>query len=187
MNPQLKQSWLAALRSGEYKQAFGHLRITTGMGDVRHCAMGVLYDLITPKPAVIREPPFPFHFEGVSSPFMAAHELAAVGVAPAQQQLIACLNDHGKTFDEIADIIERDLESEGDLAATVNAEVRRIGETVKKNALPPVTTEAFVAAQKFFIKSPFLTSYTVSVQNERKLAHDAWTAMKSNAINLVGV
>src|ERR1700722_7017928 len=110
MNPQLKQSWLAALRSGHYKQAFGHLRVSTGMGDVRHCAMGVLYDLITPKPAFLPDPsPFAI-FETVSGggSFVPAERLAAVGLTPMQQQLIASLNDNGKNFDEIADIIERD-------------------------------------------------------------------------------
>lgn len=40
MNPEIKAKWVAALRSGEYKQGRGQLRI----GD-RFCCLGVLCDL----------------------------------------------------------------------------------------------------------------------------------------------
>lgn len=149
MNPQLKQSWVAALRSDQYKQAFGHLRVSTQSG-VKHCAMGVLYDLIETRSA------HPFSEEWLA-PFMAEQRLASVGVTSIQQRFIASLNDHGKTFAEIADIIERDLESEENLGLTVQRELKRISEAVSKGAVPPITHNAFLSAQKFF-KSPFLTS-----------------------------
>jgi hypothetical protein len=40
MNPEIKQKWIAALRSGEYKQGKGGLRNTEG-----YCCLGVLCDL----------------------------------------------------------------------------------------------------------------------------------------------
>lgn len=40
MNQQIKQSWLGALRSGDYQQTRGRLRDTTGF-----CCLGVLCDL----------------------------------------------------------------------------------------------------------------------------------------------
>ncbi len=40
MNPEIKQQWLQALRSGEYQQARGNLRV-----DNTFCCLGVLCDL----------------------------------------------------------------------------------------------------------------------------------------------
>lgn len=40
MNPEIKARWVAALRSGEYKQTFGVLKNSQG-----HCCLGVLCDL----------------------------------------------------------------------------------------------------------------------------------------------
>ncbi len=44
MNPEIKQRWIAALRSGEIKQAKGNLRTDEGM-----CCLGVLCNLYDPK------------------------------------------------------------------------------------------------------------------------------------------
>jgi hypothetical protein len=145
MNPQLKQSWLAALRGGTYTQGFGHLRTATIDG-VRHCAMGVLYELIGAPPL----------HPVLADPFMPEAVFAAVGVFGVQQRLIASLNDHGRTFEQIADIIERDLESEEELHATVERELTRISTSViKATSLPPITTNAFLAAKKYFTPSFF--------------------------------
>jgi hypothetical protein len=161
MNPQLKQSWVGALRSGAYRQAFGHLRVSTEFG-VRHCAMGVLYDLIAP-------PPDPFDEtagEDWLSPFMPEARLAAAGVSQYQQRLIASLNDHGSTFEQIADIVERDMESEEDLCASVQRELKRIHDRVTervavisaKLSTAPITSNAYMAAKKYFT-SPFITKH----------------------------
>lgn len=45
MNPIVKQKWVAALRSGEYKQGQKRLRNEEGFGDVTYCCLGVLVDL----------------------------------------------------------------------------------------------------------------------------------------------
>lgn len=45
MNAEVKQAWLAALRSGEYQQAHSRLHDTDEGGNVRHCCLGVLCDL----------------------------------------------------------------------------------------------------------------------------------------------
>lgn len=44
MNPKVKAKWLAALRSGEYKQGTGVLR-TDYTGEDKFCCLGVLCDL----------------------------------------------------------------------------------------------------------------------------------------------
>lgn len=46
MNPEVKPSWLTALRSGEYKQGTGHLRRILNDGVTEgYCCLGVLSDL----------------------------------------------------------------------------------------------------------------------------------------------
>lgn len=45
MNPKIKVKWLAALRSGKYKQGRNALRPT----DDRFCCLGVLCDVVAPK------------------------------------------------------------------------------------------------------------------------------------------
>lgn len=47
MNPRVKAAWVAALRSGEYKQAVGQLKAGDG-----HCCLGVLCDLYAKEHAI---------------------------------------------------------------------------------------------------------------------------------------
>lgn len=44
MNPTVKAAWIAALRSGEYKQGYGKLR-TNYSTEKEYCCLGVLCDL----------------------------------------------------------------------------------------------------------------------------------------------
>jgi hypothetical protein len=46
MNPEIKQKWVDALRSGEYKQGRGSLRQKHEGGDATYCCMGVLACLL---------------------------------------------------------------------------------------------------------------------------------------------
>lgn len=55
MNPEIKAQWVAALRSGEYKQGTGVLRETDESGETTYCCLGVLCELavkawVIPKP-----------------------------------------------------------------------------------------------------------------------------------------
>lgn len=48
MNPVVKAKWIAALRSGDYKQSRGQLRTTErsdGLGREGYCCLGVLCDV----------------------------------------------------------------------------------------------------------------------------------------------
>lgn len=45
MNPEIKQKWLEALRSGQYKQGANYLRTESAHG-VCHCCLGVLAEVI---------------------------------------------------------------------------------------------------------------------------------------------
>lgn len=96
MDKKLKAEWVAALRSGKYKQAKGKLLNpkTGGM-----CCLGVLC-----------------HICGVAPKFMANNtDVQGEGLAPLDSLSIqdryrlAEMNDEGKRFRTIADCIEANL------------------------------------------------------------------------------
>lgn len=107
MNPEMKTKWVAALRSGEYKQITGFLRYEEGF-----CCLGVLCDLANSKgwrqnknagftyaaTASITHP--------ISLPFEVGHNY---GIPNAVMRKLAYMNDEGRDFSEIADYIEESL------------------------------------------------------------------------------
>ena len=111
MRVEIKQMWLDALRSGEYKQGQGALHI-----DHSFCCLGVLCDLHRKNSINRLDWEFNrrdnrFEYEGE------AGELPNIindwaGINNIQKlifsKLINC-NDSGSTFAEIADIIEAEL------------------------------------------------------------------------------
>jgi hypothetical protein len=48
MKASIKKQWLEALRSGQYKQAKGFLRRLDRNGNLGHCCLGVLCELVMP-------------------------------------------------------------------------------------------------------------------------------------------
>ena len=114
MNPQIKQKWVSALRSGDYKQTQHRLRKEDGF-----CCLGVLCDLYIKDNNVEWEidedniyryekhftvlPPSVVEWVGVedSNPYV-------IGVTGGLCTL-AELNDSGSTFEGIADVIEEQL------------------------------------------------------------------------------
>jgi len=114
MNPQIKQKWVDALRSGEYQQTKGRLHDENGF-----CCLGVLCDLYGKENNVewvISEyfGRYMFQNEGADLPFSV---IKWSGIAdsgpPSDDQMcigtLAALNDGGSTFNEIADVIEKQL------------------------------------------------------------------------------
>lgn len=120
MKQEIKNQWVAALRSGEYKQTDGTLHRTAG-DDEGYCCLGVLCDIAV-KAGVIRS-----LNEGSREVFETGTGWEA-GVLPAKVQRwagldsdnpmvrrntngryessLASLNDDGCSFGEIADLIE---------------------------------------------------------------------------------
>lgn len=114
MNNEIKQRWVSALRSGEYKQARGSLR-----RDNRFCCLGVLCDLYGKEKGI----------EWVSDGDHGFVFLESNGTLPTEVMewadlpnhnpdidypdpyvnCIAELNDYGVDFEEIADVIEAQL------------------------------------------------------------------------------
>lgn len=125
MNPQVKAKWLKALRSGEYRQTRCLLRSSNDA----FCCLGVLCDIYTD------EVEGSWEFDGYDKDgyTMINHnkgqhskmELPAcvaewagleecnpevfIGGNPNSFSTLSGLNDEGKTFNEIADLIDRHL------------------------------------------------------------------------------
>lgn len=107
MNQQIKEKWMNALRSGEYSQTRGFLRTTEGF-----CCLGVLCDLYSKETETEWE-----EYEYAYSSFLEEFATLPEKVMewsglkepnPYFEQVgsLASLNDEGKEFIEIADMIE---------------------------------------------------------------------------------
>lgn len=113
MNPQIKQKWVDALRSGDYKQTQRHLHDENGF-----CCLGVLCDLYIKENNVEWEPSTHYNNVYMFQDMMAALPLSVVEWADleyynphvnVEKSTLAGLNDGGSTFKQIADVIEEQL------------------------------------------------------------------------------
>lgn len=116
MNPEIKAKWVAALRSGEYKQGRDVLRTE----DDAYCCLGVLCDLAAREGVGEWDPSYGHFVSGVADigyalPPTGVVEWAGLGgVCPyvevdGDHPALSSLNDTGRTFGEIADLIEAQL------------------------------------------------------------------------------
>jgi hypothetical protein len=113
MNPQIKQKWVDALRSGEYQQTQNYLRTDNGF-----CCLGVLCDLYGKENNVEWEPSthsknaYMFQNMATGLPLSVMEWVGVEGYNPLVNGgpfTLAELNDKGSTFNEIADVIEKQL------------------------------------------------------------------------------
>ena len=112
MNPQIKQKWVSALRSGEYQQTQERLRKEDGF-----CCLGVLCDLYGKENNVewnLANNGHNYEFQDKESHLPSSvMEWAGVGDQNPDinngTKTLAELNDIGYTFNEIADLIENHL------------------------------------------------------------------------------
>ena len=117
MNPEIKQRWVAALRSDKYKQGIGKLRHK----DDTFCCLGVLCDLAAQAGIGVWEftengTHFVTELQRVEGSLPHAVVLwAGVGSATPSVRTagtscaLPLLNDHGTSFSEIANLIEESL------------------------------------------------------------------------------
>jgi hypothetical protein len=90
MTPELRDAWIDALRSGDYKQASGRLETPEGF-----CCMGVLAKVVGVQP------------DPTSGRLADAFYGETVGLSEENQMKLARLNDKRKfSFERIADVIE---------------------------------------------------------------------------------
>jgi hypothetical protein len=123
MDKAIKTEWIARLRSGDYKQGVSALHTIDVGGDL-FCCLGVLCQMAEEQGVVTSSIPNGFikHYmctsatdSGDQSPVtlpMAVQEWSGVNSAsgslrPEVEDSLSSLNDHGSTFDEIADMIDR--------------------------------------------------------------------------------
>ena len=120
MNPEIKAQWVAALRSGEYKQGNEYLH----RGDT-FCCLGVLCDLAieagAPEVKENRHPDGSISTYNGSESYLPSSVVEWAGLSCSDPFLVfksgevnechpvSDFNDCGATFDEIADLIEAQL------------------------------------------------------------------------------
>lgn len=99
MKAALKKKWIAALRSGKYKQTQGTLVEDFGEGRT-YCCLGVLRNCVTGKDR---------YNSAAGDTTLSRPFLKRVGLTPDQQDEAATMNDDGESFLRIATWIGRNL------------------------------------------------------------------------------
>jgi hypothetical protein len=101
MKKGLKARWVAALRSGKYKQGYGELKHENKQDNLEFCCLGVLRE-ISPAVAVRN---------GDNSGSLEPETLKYTGISPEQQTQLIEMNDEvaGYGFKRIATYIEKNL------------------------------------------------------------------------------
>lgn len=120
MNSTIKEKWVAALRSGEYSQGKSWLRspprVSTSPNPHTFCCLGVLCDIYQKETGKGEwRPPtngHHYHFEdGVGDESRTSTPAQVViwsNIDTRMLPVLTFLNDHGSTFEEIAERIESD-------------------------------------------------------------------------------
>lgn len=104
--PELKQIWVDALRSGDYKQTKKTLH---NLDDGGFCCIGVacvVWEIATPEEIGVKLGVY--DVSKGDRPFYNYWQSMKNGLKTAQSKLIG-MNDRGHTFAEIADFIEEKL------------------------------------------------------------------------------
>jgi hypothetical protein len=126
MNPDVKAKWLAALRSGRFKQATGALRRNLTVDgrnlpvDYAYCCLGVLCEIAVKEGVIPPADPEGFYDEESMTLPIRVREWAGInGYNPSipyrrdpDGKAISSLaeaNDKGYSFNQIADLIEEHL------------------------------------------------------------------------------
>lgn len=112
MNPEIKQEWVAALRSGKYKQ--GRKRLNT---DDKYCCLGVLCEIAVAHGITEKATPSDLFnitcYGGCNTSSLPREVVEWSGVSAygdlSGQRSLSELNDIGRSFSEIATIIEAEL------------------------------------------------------------------------------
>jgi hypothetical protein len=125
MNPELRQKWTSALRSGNYLQATGLLvdsHRTKETGKLTMCCLGVLEHVCgTPveemeklsedmhMPCYLAERKSPADVMRQKHSDLNLHTSNGEIYRAEFEEYLAHMNDNGKTFEEIADYIEKHI------------------------------------------------------------------------------
>lgn len=111
MNEVVKKEWVAALRSGEYKQGSGELKTTEGA----FCCLGVLCDLYSKEKGVLWGGEMLWTHIEFPPPAVVAwagllEDSPEVEIAEGDKRSLPHVNDELEySFEQIADLIEEQL------------------------------------------------------------------------------
>ena len=106
MNAELKERWITALRSREYKQGTGNL-CTVEYGTRFYCCLGVVANIIDPNGWVPVDYNHDLRWHGNISDLP---DKIATGIGLYNQSVLIEMNDDEEAgFNEIADWIETNL------------------------------------------------------------------------------
>ena len=122
MDPLIRARWVAALRSGNYKQGLGRLKVRRAHQKTEYCCLGVLCEIavedgvVEPANTLLPEGVYRFAGNGHTLPQKVAewaglksHNPSVIGESGKITNL-AGLNDEAKLcFSDIADVIEKQL------------------------------------------------------------------------------
>ena len=115
MNKLVKKKWIKALTNGKYLQAKNKLRVFDGIlsDGFRYCCLGVLQDIYC-KTKRISWSKAPVNPDGEILPFIIADWAGLKSESPEvvfnnHIEALATLNDEGKTFSTIAQLIKEQL------------------------------------------------------------------------------
>lgn len=111
MDADLRREWLAALRSGKYRQGEGSLRVCSNSRP-SYCCLGVLCRTMGARwidgfPKINK-----IVLEHEEDSYLSAAALKITGLDRATQETLATMNDSGTPFKEIADYIECNVPAE---------------------------------------------------------------------------
>tara|TARA_R100001143_G_C3251028_1_gene83502 strand:+ start:161 stop:469 length:309 start_codon:yes stop_codon:yes gene_type:complete len=102
MNPEIKERWIAALRSGKYAQKKHKLRGYEGF-----CCLGVLVDIEDPD-GWIEISPNLYKYKNLFST-LPQEMLDSCGIDLRTQEVLIKMNDKGASFEKIASWIQDNL------------------------------------------------------------------------------
>lgn len=112
MKLEIKERWIKALRSGEYKQGMGGLRNT----EDEFCCLGVLCDVVKSDLGLKWDLIKDSGYYNISSyneclPGIISNytNISNYGELPNGDELTGYNDDRGYTFEQLADIIEKEL------------------------------------------------------------------------------
>ena len=119
MKQEIKEKWVDALRSGEYQQGTGYLKVIHENGDAKYCCLGVLCELALKDNLDL---PITETERFWNSDLLTAIAFDGEEEYPPEEidkwtdlpdfpvlELLAEKNDKGQSFDQIADYIEAEL------------------------------------------------------------------------------
>lgn len=119
MKQKIKEKWIDALRSGEYQQGTGYLKVIHENGDIKHCCLGVLCELAIKDNLDLSTTETERVWE---SDLITATSFNGEEEYPPEEmddwaelpdflvlELLSEKNDKGQSFDQIADYIEAEL------------------------------------------------------------------------------